>query len=171
MPDIQTILLIFGVAFLLVLFTRRAIRKQKARAISEAVPARPSQPRTPQVKTPMTEAQFKVAWKNLSYLMLLAGAGNLYVAYTAAGDAMQASSTLEAAIRYGDAVFAIAAAVVSVLVFRRPAKKLVFAYLIITVIPIMFFMSTGHYTDALVHLFPLILVYFVVQPVWSFLKE
>jgi hypothetical protein len=84
---------------------------------------------------------------------------------------MQASSTLETAIRYGDAAFAIAAAVVSVLVFRRPAKKLVFAYLIITVIPIMFFMSTGHYTDALVHLFPLILVYFVVQPVWSFLKE
>jgi hypothetical protein len=168
MPDLPTILLIFGGAFLLVVITRRTIRKQKARA---GTPAKPLQPQVPAVKPKMTQEQFNKAWKNLSYLMLLAGVGNLYVAYTAVGDALQSTINTETIIRYSDAVFAVAAAVLAVVVFASPRKKWVFAYLIITVIPIMFFMSTGHYTDAIVHLFPLILVYFVVQPVWSFIKE
>lgn len=166
--DIQTILLIFGIAFLILFFTRRAIRRGKARA---AAPVKPVQARPAGEKPQMTEEQFKRVWKNLSYLMLLAGAGNLYVAYMAVGQALKAASTVEMVILYGDALFAVAAAVVSVLVFRSHTKKLVYIYLILTVIPIMFFMSTGHYTDALVHLFPLILVYLVVQPVWSYIKE
>jgi hypothetical protein len=42
--------------------------------------------------------------------------------------------------------------------------------MVITVIPIMFFMSTGHALDGLVRLFPLVLVYFVIQPVWEYLN-
>lgn len=171
MPEIQTVLLIFGISLLALMFIRRSIRKQKSLAAGKTSAAPAAKPRLPVEKQPMTQEQFNRSWKTLSYMMLLAGAGNLYVAYTAVGDAMQSTNATETAIRYGDAVFAIAAVVMSVIVFSRPRRRWVYVYLILTVIPIMFFMSTGHYTDALVHLFPLILVYFVVQPVWSFLKE
>jgi hypothetical protein len=48
-------------------------------------------------------------------------------------------------------------------------KNLVIAYLVVTVIPIMVFMSTGHSLDGILRLFPLMLVYFAVQPVWDYI--
>ncbi len=168
MTEIQTILLIFGVAFLLVLFTRRAIRRQKARTTSAAIPARPVQPRPAAGEKPkMTREQFNRSWKSLGYLLLLAAAGSLYVVYTSVKGALPTNSY----VLWIDAFFGLAAAVMAVVVWRMPRKRLVYAYLVITVIPIMFFMSTGNYIAALIHLFPLVLVYFVVQPVWPAVEE
>jgi hypothetical protein len=71
---------------------------------------------------------------------------------------------------WADAIFSLAAAVIAVLIWRLRLRNLVIAYIVVTVIPIMFFISTGHALDGLIHLFPLVLVYFVVKPVWEGMK-
>ena len=77
--------LIFGVILLILIAYRQAVKKvQRDRetkirgkpASRATVPAQVEKPR-------MTEEQFKHSWRNLSYLLLLAGVGNLYMAYTA----------------------------------------------------------------------------------------
>jgi uncharacterized membrane protein len=77
--------LIFGVILLVVFLYRKAIRKvqkdQEAK-LKEKSGYKPAV-RVPAEKLEMTEEQFNRAWRNLSYLILLAGIGNLYMAYTA----------------------------------------------------------------------------------------
>lgn len=161
--DFKTVLLIFGVAFLLVAITRLVLRKQKKQLSRQVKPAQ-----TPALVTPtrMTEEQFKQSWKSLSYLMLLAAAGNGYMLYNSLRGALETQSY----VLWGDVVFSLAAVILAVIIWRLPWKNLVMAYMVVTVLPVMFFISTGHSLDGLVRLFPLVLVYFVVKPVWEYLK-
>jgi hypothetical protein len=162
MIDLKTGLLIFGVVFLMVVLTRKAIRKQTALPSDQAKTTHKPEP---QVKPRMTEEQFNKSWKSLGYLMLLAAAGNLYMAYNSLTGALETQSY----ILWMDTVFSLAAAVLAVLIWRLHRKNLVIAYLVVTVIPIMVFMSTGHSLDGILRLFPLMLVYFAVQPVWDYI--
>ena len=162
MLELKTVLLIFGIVFLALILTRQAIRRQKSARSSQA---KPVQATGAAGKPRMSAEQFNQAWKSLSYLMLLAAAGNLFMAYNSVRGALDTQSY----VLWMDAVFSLAAAVIAVLIWRLHRKNLVIAYLVITIIPIMFFISTGHSIDGIVHVFPLALVYFVVQPVWDYL--
>lgn len=162
MLDFKTVLLIFGVVFLMVVLTRKAILKQTGRPSSQARATKISEP---QEKPRMTPEQFNKSWKSLGYLMLLAAAGNLYMAYNSLSGALETQSY----ILWMDSLFSLAAAVLAVLIWRLHRKNLVVAYLVVTVIPIMVFMSTGHSLDGILRLFPLMLVYFAVQPVWDYI--
>ena len=162
MLDLKTVLLIFGVVFLMVVLTRKAIQKQTVRPSSQA---KTSTVPKPQVRPKMTPEQFNKSWKSLGYLMLLAAAGNLYMAYNSLSGALETQSY----ILWMDTIFSLAAAVLAGLIWRWHRKNLVIAYLVVTVIPIMVFMSTGHSLDGILRLFPLMLVYFAVQPVWDYI--
>jgi len=164
MLELKTVLLIFGLVFLLLVVTRKVTRKEKARSSSKGVTARAP---APVDKPRMTEEQFIKSWKSLSYLMLLAAAGNLYMMYNAIKGALETQSY----VLWIDAVFSLAAAVVAVLIWRLHLRNLVFAYMVITIIPIMFFISTGHSMDGIIRLFPLMLVYFAVKPVWEYIDQ
>lgn len=162
MVDLKTVLLIFGVVFLMLITTRKVIRKQKSRSLHQDKPARAQKPTT---KPRMSEDEFNKSWKSLSYLMLFSAAGNLYMAYNSLMGALDTMSY----ILWIDVVFSLLAAVIAVLIWRLHRKDLVFAYLVITIIPIMIFISTGHSLDGITHLFPLMLVYFAVKPVWEYI--
>ncbi len=97
--------------------------------------------------------------------MLLAAAGNLYMAYNSLMGALATQSY----ILWMDTVFSLSAAVLALFIWRLHRKNLVIIYLVITVLPIMVFMSTGHALDGIIRLFPLMLVYFVVKPVWEYM--
>jgi uncharacterized membrane protein len=163
MLDPKIVLLIFGVVFLLLVTTRNVIRKQKSRSLNQNKPA---QAQKPAAKPGMTEEQFNKSWRSLSYLMLLAAAGNLYMAYNSLVGALETRSY----ILWMDVAFSLIAAVIALFIWRLHRKDLVMAYLVITIIPIMIFISTGHSLDGIVHLFPLMLVYFVVRPVWEYME-
>ena len=144
--------------------TRVVIRKQKTAASTTGKPVRV--PST-QARPRMTHEQFNRSWKSLSYLLLLAAAGNLYMLYRSVSGALETGSY----ILWIDAVFSLAAAVIAVLIWKLHQRSLVIAYFVVMVIPIMFFISTGHSLDGLIRLFPLVLVYFVVKPVWEYMDE
>ncbi len=161
MLELKTVLLIFGIVFLMVAFTR-VLRKQKTRSLQGINSAQAAKP----VPIPrMTQEQFSKSWKSLSYLMLLAGAGNAYMLYNSVKGGLETQSY----VLWIDSVFSLAAAVLAVSIWRLHLKSLVIAYLVITILPIMMFISTGHSTDGIIRLFPLMLVYFVVKPVWEFM--
>ena len=160
MLDLKTGLLIFGFVFLMLLVARSVTRRQKAPPSGQVKPA-PSP--APGLKPTLTAEQFEKSWKSLSYLLLLAAAGNLYMLYSSVREALETGSYF----LWADALFSLAAAVIAVLIWRLRLRSLVIAYMVVTVIPIMFFISTGHALDGLIHLFPLVLVYFVVRPVWE----
>jgi len=164
MLEIKTVLLIFGIVLLILVLTRKAIRKQKTQPLS---PVKSAQAPAPEIKPRMTEEQFNKSWKSLSYLMLLAAAGNLYMLYNSVRGALETQSY----ILWIDAVFSLAAAVIAVFIWRLHRRNLVIAYMVITIIPVMFFISTGHSTDGIIRLFPLMLVYFAVKPVWEYIDQ
>lgn len=119
----------------------------------------------------MTEEQFNRSWKSLSYLLLLAGAGNLYMAYNAI---VRATQTNGLWVWWVDVVCSIAAAIFAVLIWRKKTKNWIFAYFIATMIPLFLYMSIQgqqYKISALIHLFPLVLLYFVLKPVWSYLQS
>jgi hypothetical protein len=164
---IQYILLIFGIIFLIVLLTRRAIKKvyKDREAQIKAGPVK-----TPPQKPVLTEEQFAKVWKNLSYLLLLAAAGSLYMVYTSVRDAL----IFKSFIFWIDAGCSLAAAIIAVFIWRLRTKRMVYLYFAFTIIPIFMFMSIKgnlYKQNALIHLFPLVLLYFVLKPVWSSLKE
>lgn len=163
MLDLKTVLLIFGAVFLMVVLTRKAIRKQSGRPSSQA---KTTHSPKPQDKPRMTQEQFTKSWRSLGYLMLLAAAGNLYMAYNSLAGALETQSF----ILWMDVIFSLAAAVLAILIWRLHTKNLIIAYMVVTILPIMVFMSTGHSLDGILRLFPLVLVYFVVQPVWDYLS-
>ena len=156
MLDFKTILVIFGVFFLLILFTRKAILKQKAS------PAPGEKPKDRGAVKAISAADFQRAWKSLGYLLFLAAAGHLYVLYLAVRAALESGSY----VYWVDSVFCLASAVAVVMIWRRKRQGMVLVYAGLTILPIFFFMSTGHSLEALMRLFPLVLVYLVVQPVW-----
>lgn len=162
MLDLKTVLLIFGFVFLLLAVVRAVLRKQKVQPSSQI---KSTPVGTPELKPGMTDEQFKKSWRSLSYLMLLAAAGNLYMLYNSVVGALETGSYF----LWIDAFFSLAAAVMAVLIWRLHRRNLVIAYLIVTILPIMFFISTGHSLDGIVRLFPLMLVYFAVKPVWEYI--
>ncbi|KAF0112027.1 MAG: hypothetical protein FD147_541 [Chloroflexi bacterium] len=160
MPEFKYILLIFGIVLLLVILTRKAIKKQKKEFEN---PVKPVQKTVIERSPKLTEEQFDKSWKNLSYLLLVAGAGNLFMVYNAIKIALETRSY----VLWIDSAFSFAAAIVAVFIWRLHNRKSVYIYLALIVLPVMFFMSTGHYQDAMIRLFPLVLLYFVVKPVWD----
>jgi hypothetical protein len=162
--------IIFGV-ILLILFTYRKAVKKVRNDQEKKIKAQ-SGYKVPVVveKPAMTEEQFNRSWKSLSYLLLLAGAGNLYSAYNAVTKATQSGGLW---VWWVDFAFSIVAAVAAVLIWRKKTKNWVFAYFAATLVPIFLFMSIQGQPfkiSALVHLFPLVLLYFVLKPVWGYLK-
>jgi len=100
--------LIFGV-ILLILFTyRKAMKKINSDQEKKRKAQSGYKTTVPVEKPVMTEEQFNKSWKYLSYMLLLAGAGNLYMAYTALKSALQPSGLW---VWWVDAIFSILAAV------------------------------------------------------------
>jgi hypothetical protein len=163
--DIKFILLVFGVIFLIVLLTRKAIRKVSKDQVTHSASAK--KPAASQ-SNKLTEEQFHKTWKSLSFLLLLAAAGNLYMVYTAVSSALDTGLF----IFWIDAVSSLAAAVAAVLIWQKRSKSMVVLYFVLTLIPIVMFMSIKFYKlNALMHLFPLVLLYFVLKPVWNNLEN
>jgi len=164
--------LIFGVILLILIAYRQAVKKvQRNREIKgkekpasrATVPAEVEKPR-------LTEEQFTHSWRSLSYLLLLAGAGNLYMAYTALTKALAMPSVW---VWWVDVACSVAAAVFAVLMWKMKSKTWIFAYFIATMIPMFVFMSIKGQEfkiSAMIHLFPLVLLYFVLKPVWNNLE-
>jgi len=161
--ELQTILLVFGIAILLVLLTRKAIKKvSKDRAAAIQAPLKKLEIK----KNKLTDEQFTKTWKSLSYLLLLVAAGSLYMVYIAVKSALD----IGLFIYWIDACCSLLAAVAAVMIWKTKTKTWTFAYFILTMIPIMILMSVkgqNFKISALIHLFPLVLLYFVLKPVWE----
>jgi hypothetical protein len=163
--DLKFVLLVFGIVFLLVLLTSKAIKKvRKGRVAPGVVAIKPS----PEPSNKLADDQFYKTWKSLSYLLLLVAAGNLYMMYTGVVSALETDSV----IFWIDAVCSLAAALAAVMIWLKKSKTMVVVYFIFTLIPILIFMSIKFYKlNALIHLFPLVLLYFVLKPVWDNLEN
>ncbi len=167
--ELKFLLLIFGIMLLVVFLVRKAVKKvrkdQELKSTTKKIPVQAEKPK-------LTEEQFTRSWKGLSYLLLFAAAGNLYMVYTAVRSALQASAG--AWIWWIDAIFSLLAAAAAVFIWYKKSKLWVYIYFIFTLLPIFLFMSikgTNYKVSALIHLFPLVLLYFVLQPVWRNLKD
>ena len=170
--ELKSYALVFGVILLILIAYRRAVKKvQRNREIRQK--EKPASRATAPVqveKTRLTEEQFKHSWRNLSYLLLLAGVGNLYMAYTALTKALAMPT---AWVWWVDVVCSVAAAVFAVLMWKLKSKTWIFTYFIATMIPMFVFMSVKGQEfkiSAMIHLFPLVLLYFVLKPVWNNLE-
>jgi hypothetical protein len=168
MPDLKFVALVFAIILLVVIGVRQSIKKAHKRLEQDQKPAKikelPQKPR-------MTEEQYSKAWNSLSYLILLAAAGSLYMAYTAVKSALAADSAV-AWVFWIDASFSFLAAVAAVIVWRKPSKSMVYLYFGLNLVPIILFMSIkGVKINALIHLFPLVLLYFVLKPIWVNMKD
>jgi hypothetical protein len=165
--------LIFGVILLVVFIYRKAMKKvlrdQEAK-LKEKSSYKPAA-RVTSEKPAMTEVQFNKAWRNLSYLILLAGVGNLYMAYTALRSAIQPNG---AWVWWVDVVFSVLAAGAAFMMWRKKEKLWVFIYFVLLLVPVFLFMSikgTPFKVSALIHLFPLVLLYFALKPIWTGMKQ
>jgi len=167
--DLKFVLLVFGIIFLIVLLARKAYKKVYADRIAQGkIP----KSRKTEEKPFLTEEQFKKSWKALAFLLLLAALGSLYMVFTGVRSALTVSSG--AWIFWIDAFFSLAAAISAVFIWRTKKKIWVFIYFIFTLIPIFLFMSLKGQQfklNALIHLFPLVLLYFVLKPVWDNLES
>jgi len=165
--NLPLILLVFGIAFLVVFLTRKAMRKvNKDRAANAST----SQKLKPAPEHKLTDDQFKRIWNNLSYLILLAGAGNLYMVYTAVNAALASGIVFF----WVDAFFSLAATISAYFLWKLRRRIWVFIYFTCCLIPVFLFMSfkgPGFKESALIHLFPLVLLYFVLKPVWNNLDD
>jgi len=168
MPDLKFVALVFGIILLVVLGVRQGLKKAKKQQEAGLKPIKTKvQPQKPK----MTEEQFNKSWKNLSYLLLLAAAGSLYMVYMAVKAALSSVPGV-AWIYWIDAGFSLAAAVAGVFIWRLRTKFMVFLYFGFTIAPIILFMSIkGFKINALIHLFPLVLLYFVLKPIWESMKN
>lgn len=167
--ELKFLLLIFGIIFIAVFLVRKAVKKVYTERGKNGTIAK-SKP--PVEKSLLTEEQFNRSWKALSILLLLAAAGSLYMVFTGVRSALTVQNG--AWIFWFDAVFSLLAAAAAVMVWRRKEKIWVYIYFFLTLIPIFLFMSikgTTFKVSALIHLFPLVLFYFVLQPVWRNLKD
>ena len=164
--------LIFGIILLILIAYRQAVKKiqRNQEARHKEKPGNKAAAPVQVDKIRMTDEQFKHSWRNLSYLLLLAGVGNLYMAYTALTKALNSPSGW---VFWVDVVLSVTAAIFAVLIFFVKTKTWIFAYFIVTIIPIFLFMSLKGQEfkiSAMIHLFPLVLLYFVLKPVWNNLE-
>lgn len=158
MLDFKYILLVFGIAVLVVLLTRKAILNSKKGT------GKPSESSLDSKQPPpLSPEQFQAVWKSLQYLFILAGLGNLYVAY----HALQGALATHSYVLWIDMVLNVLAAATAVAIWRLRKKTWVYTYIAITLVPIFFFLSTGHYRDAMLRLFPLVIIYLAVKPIWE----
>ena len=168
MPDLKIVALVFGIILLIVLGVRQSIKKVKKKQESGELKSKAKQP---PAKPKLTEEQFEKTWKSLSYLLFVAAAGSLYMVYVAVKSALELPSNV-AWVFWIDAAFSLAAAVAAVIIWRKKTKAMVALYFAFTMIPIVLFMSIkGFKVNALIHLFPLVLLYFVLKPIWENLKN
>lgn len=168
MPDLKFVALVFGIILLVVLGVRQGLKK--ARKLQETGDKPVKNKELPQ-KPKLTDEQFNKSWKNLSYLLLLAAAGSLYMVYMAVKAALGAVPGV-AWVYWVDAGFSLAAAAAGILIWRLRTKSMVFLYFGFTIAPIILFMSIkGFKINALIHLFPLVLLYFVLKPIWESMKN
>ncbi|MHC1783882.1 MAG: hypothetical protein AB9891_14205 [Anaerolineaceae bacterium] len=168
MPDLKFVALVFAIILLVVVGVRQSIKKANKRLEMDQKPVKtreiPQKPR-------MTEEQYSKAWNNLSYLILLAAAGSLYMVYVAVKSALAADPGV-GWVFWIDACFSFLAAIAAVIVWRKPSKSMVYLYFGLNLVPIVLFMSIkGVKINALIHLFPLVLLYFVLKPVWENMKD
>ena len=169
--DIKFVLLVFAIIFLVVLLIGKAVKKVRKDRLA-AVPT--STKTSPVQEKKLTEEQFQKTWKSLSYLLLVAAAGSLYMVYTAVQSALDPQMAPVAIIYWIDAVFSLAAALTAFFIWKKKTKTMVVVYFLFTLIPILMFMSikgTPFKISALIHLFPLVLLYFVLKPVWNNLEN
>jgi hypothetical protein len=169
--DIKFVLLVFAIIFLVVLLVGKAVKKVRKDRLA-AVP--PNTKPSPNVEKKLTEDQFQKTWKSLSYLLLVAAAGSLYMVYTAVRSALDPQMAPVAIIYWIDALFSLAAAVTAFFIWKNKTKTMVIVFFLFTIIPILMFMSikgTPFKISALIHLFPLVLLYFVLKPVWNNLEN
>ena len=167
--NLKFVLLVFGIIFLIVFLARKAYKKVNKDRIAQG---KVSPARKPVEKAMLTEDQFKKSWKALSFLLLLAALGSLYMVFNGIRSALTVQTG--AIIFWIDAFFSLAAAVAAVFIWLTQKKIWVFIYFIFTIIPIFMFMSIKGQAlklSALIHLFPLVLLYFVLRPVWDNLKN
>lgn len=168
MPDLKFVALVFGIILLIVLGVRQSIKKAKKK--QEANPT-PQKPKIVPEKPRLTEEQFNKSWKSLSYLILLAAVGSLYMVYIAVKAALPADPAVSW-VYWIDAGFSLAAAITAVFIWKLKTKSMVFLYFGFTMVPIILFMSIkGFKVNALIHLFPLVLLYFVLKPIWESMKN
>ncbi len=169
MPDIKIIALVFGIILLIVLGVRQAIKKVKKQQQESG--SQPEKQRKVVEAPKLTDEQFNASWKSLSYLLLLAAAGSLYMVYVAVKSALSIAPGA-AWVFWIDAASSFVAAVFAVLSWMKRTKSMVYLYFAFTILPIVIFMSIkGFKINALIHLFPLVLVYFVLKPIWQNMKD
>lgn len=164
--------LIFGVILLLVFTYRKAMKKVQKDQAEKLKTQSAYKPPAPITKPVMSEEQFNKAWKSLSYMLLLAGAGNLYMAYTALNSAL--NSSFGKWVWWVDVVFSVLAALAAFLIWRHRQKFWVVVYFVFLLIPVFLFMSIKGQPfkiSAMIHLFPLVLLYFALRPIWSGMKD
>jgi hypothetical protein len=168
MPDLKFVALVFGIILLIVLGVRQSIKKAKKKQETSGTTVKMKEVPT---KPKLTEEQFIKTWKNLSYLLLLAAIGSLYMVYVAVKSALPAGPAVSW-VYWTDAGFSLAASAAAVFIWRLKTKSMVLLYFGFTMVPIVLFMSLkGFKINALIHLFPLVLLYFVLKPVWDNLKN
>jgi hypothetical protein len=69
-----------------------------------------------------------------------------------------------------DGAMSVIAAITILVFWRKKLKDIAYAYMGIIILQVMFFLATGEYLVAMVHVFPIVLVYLVVKPVWNSLE-
>ena len=167
--ELKYYLLIFGIILLIVFLSRKAFRKvirdREAKGTGKFRPKQPGE------KPLLTEEQYQKSWKALSFLLLVAAAGNLYMVYVALKNVLLPNGLW---VWWIDAAFSFLAAITAIILWRKRTKIWVYVYFVFTLVPIFLFMSIqgGNYkVSALIHLFPLVLLYLVLQPVWKNLES
>ena len=120
MVDYKTIFLILGILFLVVIFTRKAILKQKQELEH---PVRPPKIQPKKQGLELSDVQFERSMEKYVLSIVPCGAsGNLYSAYVSIRGALETMST----VFWIDGFLSIAAAIVAVFVWRKRNKDLVY---------------------------------------------
>lgn len=160
MMDTKTLLLIAGIIVLIVIFTRKAILKQKREMQNPVIPAAVQRTKAEKEKS---VRKLELHWRSTAYLLGLAAIGNLYSGYLYGRKALETMSTAY----WLDTGLSLAAAVVALFLWRKKAQDLALLFAGIILIQVMFSIATSQIIVAITHAFPLALVYLVVKPVWE----
>jgi len=166
--EVKYLVLVFAIMFLGVFLVRKAVKKVR-KDRTQSAPERKVQ--TVIQKPIMTSEQFEKGWKAFSWFLLLAAVGNLYMVYRAVVSAVNPGGLW---VWWIDAGFSLLAAFALLAVWKTRAKIWVFFYFGLTLVPIFLFMSikgAPFKVSALIHLFPLVLLYLALKPIWAGMKD
>jgi membrane protein implicated in regulation of membrane protease activity len=118
--NLKFVALVFGIIFLVVLLVRRAVKKVNKERQENKGRIYKKEPSP--VKPDLSEEQFNRSWKSLSYLLLLAAAGSLYMVYNGIRSALAADLTAWQILFWIDAILSLAAAAAAVVVWQTRSK-------------------------------------------------